>query len=157
MEETASVPSQFTYLAQLYHMKVPGSHSLVMDHVRSRVSEDKQRFRGLWTGHSGAPACWLHSLPPHAGADKTSGDKILSIQRTKKNIPLIFKGLGGKYTKDTATWSILYRFLFGFRNLMCCGEKNILEVSIATWNMDTCLFHQVKDFVLGLCSSYVWS
>ena len=60
MEEILSGLSQLTNLAQLSHMKVPASHSLVVDHARSRVSEDKQRFRGLWTGQSGA--CMLTSL-----------------------------------------------------------------------------------------------
>ena len=54
------------------------------------------------------------------------------------------------YPKDTVTWSTFYQFFLAFRNLMCFGEKNILEVSVASWNMDTWLFHQVKDFVLGL-------
>ena len=60
MEKVASGPSQLTNLAQPYHMKVPASHSLVVVLARSRVSEDKQRFRGLWTGHRGA--CMLTSL-----------------------------------------------------------------------------------------------
>ena len=104
MEKIASGPSQLTNLAQPYHMKVPASHSLVVDHARSRVSDDKQRFRGLWTGHHGA--CMLTSLTAiHAGADKTSVENILFKHITKNKIPLVVKGSGGDYPKDSVTRS----------------------------------------------------
>ena len=81
--------------------------------------------------------------------------KYFSYKGQKRTFHSFSKGPVAHYPKDTATWSIFYGFLLGFRNLMCCGEKNILEVSDSPWNMHTWLFHQVKVFLLGLCSFYV--